>query len=101
MQRDARALSEHTPGVEPMSDRRKWQRAEPADSREAAYCGKGVTDASVTCIYVLYGLFGACTNCTYCKYHYVDDSINVCSAVFSEVIVISPVTKRQESSKPA
>ena len=40
VQRDARALSEHTPGVEPVSDRRKWQKAEPADSKEAAYCGR-------------------------------------------------------------
>ena len=43
MQRDARVLSEHTHGMEPMSDRRKWQRAEPADSKEAACCGKGET----------------------------------------------------------
>ena len=41
MQRDARALSEHTPGVEPMSDRRKRQRAESADYKEAACCDKG------------------------------------------------------------
>ena len=40
VQRNARALSEHTPGVEPVSDRRKWQKAEPADSKEAAYCGR-------------------------------------------------------------
>ena len=91
MQCDARALGEHTPGMEPVSDRRKRQRAEPADSKEAACCGRGrnivvtdtngcsgfgprrVTDASVTCIYVLYGLLGACTNCTYGKYYYVDD----------------------------
>ena len=43
VQRDARTLSQYTPGVEPVSDRRKRHRAEPADSKEAACCGRAET----------------------------------------------------------
>ena len=40
MQRDAHALSEHTPGVEPVSDRRKWRSLLTQRKQRTAVCQK-------------------------------------------------------------